>query len=168
LAGFVFPEMVTIRLVTPHGEGTEPLRLAGIAFRVKTFHCRKNDYNLGPFFSDGDGVVAITSRALALSASSTHATGIMDYGLTVECGADVELVHWSPSDIMRAEEARRLTWTHALPGEEELYGSLEELLRRFREAPNDRVDRATPIRDRWDGSRSLVEYQYLVSLSAAT
>jgi hypothetical protein len=164
----VFPEIVAIRILTSRDDSAKPLRLAGIAFRVKTFHCRKNDYALGPFFSDGDGVVTITRRALELSASSTLATGIMDYGLPTECGPDVELSHWNGTDISRAQEARRSTWTRALPGEEELYGSLEALLRRLREAPNDSLEDVSPIRDRWDGSRPHVEYRYVVSLSATT
>lgn len=166
--GLVFPEVVTLRLVTPGAAGAEePLPLAGVVFGVQTFHCRKNNYRLGPFFSDAGGVVVMTREALELSARAELDTGAMDYGDVRECAPDVEIRHWTASEVRRALHARQETWTRLLSGEAELHGSLGALLRRYREAPNHRLaDRAAPVRDRWDGSRARVEYTYAVRLAA--
>jgi hypothetical protein len=166
LTGLIFPEVTRIRLVTKSDGGVDAVRLAGMAFRVQTTRCSKNDYGLGPFFSDGDGVVAITRRALELSAKSQLETGLMDYGSVADCSPDVELRHWTRDEIVRATYARCEIWTRELPGEGELYGSLEALLLRYRDAPNGRIGAASTIHDRWDGSRPRVEYEYVVTVDA--
>jgi hypothetical protein len=130
---------------------------------IQTAACRKNDYHLGPFFSEADGIVRITRAMLERDVSDTLSTGLMDYGGIEECAPDVAIRAWTPAETARAGEGRREVWTDLLAGEALEYRSIEELIGRFARSVNHylRVPE-DGIRDRWDGSRRRVEYDYVV------
>jgi hypothetical protein len=92
----------------------------------------------------------------------------MDYGRVSECGSDIELHLWTGEEVTAAEQARREVWTGQLPGEAELYGSLAQLIGRYRDAPNGRLASEAAVRSRWDGAQRQVEYEYVVSLTPPT
>jgi hypothetical protein len=154
----ILPECVTIHLLSRDASGTlRPSRVHCLPFNVHTFGCRKNNYRLGPFFSDAEGRVVITRELAELSVRDTLDTGLMDYGDICECAPDVEIRNWTSDDIDRCISARQNGWTMLLSGERQIYSSLDELLRRLRAAP--RLNQVAAIRDRWDGTRPVVEHQ---------
>lgn len=128
----VFPDRVTIhaRLVGDEGE----TRAIGfpIAFSIRTFARSKNDYHLGPFFSDHTGVLALTRRQLELSAQAKLSSGLMDYASVHDGFPLIEISHFSADDIERAIIARKTHWTDELEGEHELYGSVAKLVASYR------------------------------------
>jgi hypothetical protein len=157
--GLVLPEEVTIRLLS---EDRTPFRVPEVIVEIYTSGCRKNNYHLGPFFSDADGVVTITREMLERAASDELATGLMDYGGIGECAPDVAIRPWTKSEVTRAVEAREY-WTSLLPGEAAEYRSIDELIQRYTQAANHRLRfGGVAPQDRWDGSRARVEYEYVV------
>jgi len=171
------PESVAVRIVTWRGPIASPQDVPyggpPLAFGVRTFARFKNDYHLGPFFSD-QGVVRITRADLERSARIQLSFGLMDFRPLDECFALVEIAHWAPAEVERAIEARG---TEVRLGrffselEAEQWSSPEAYVRRLREVANRRLSAAIPgaqiIRDEWDGSALEREYTYRVHPSAA-
>jgi len=56
MESIVLPEKVVLRLLDSDGN---PLRMPNVLFAVKAFAKRKNDFDLGPFVTNDDGVVTI-------------------------------------------------------------------------------------------------------------
>jgi hypothetical protein len=163
----VFPDRVTIRVGVWSPTGTTPYSGASMAFETRTFAREKNDYLLGPFFSDESGILTITRRDLELSTQAELSSGLMDYASITNSYSFVAISHLSREGIARYVDSRTMTWTRELDGEKELYGSVAQLLDRLRSSANGQFRPATPaygqLRDEWDGSRPIVEYDYRVS-----
>jgi hypothetical protein len=160
MPGFVFPEAVIVRLLS---EDRTPFRAADVIIGIQTSKCHKNPYHLGPFFSDADGIVTITRAMLESAVSDELSTGIMDYGAIQQCGPEVTIRPWTAAETTGAVRIRRKVWTSFLPGEAQQYRSIEELIDRLARATNHRLRVADEgVRDRWDGSRSRFEYEYVV------
>ena len=160
MPGLVLPEQITIHLLL---EDRTPFRVSEVMLLVDTAQCRKNNYHLGPFFSDADGIVRITRSMLEREVRDELETGVMDYGRIDECAPDITIRPWTISEIQRAQRARREIWTSLLPGEALEYRSIDDLLERYARAANHRLrDSDGAIHDRWDGTRSQVAYEYVV------
>ena len=88
----ILPEVVEIQLMaaTRHG-GSSPFRLAEVIVGVRTFHCQKNNYHLGPFFSDAAGLVRIKREDLLDAIADEHATGLMDYAGIETCSSEIAI-----------------------------------------------------------------------------
>jgi len=73
----IIPDRIVIRahFWTPHS--TTPYVGQPIAFNIRTFARAKNDYTLGPFFSDSAGVLALTRREFEYSAAGHLDAGAM-------------------------------------------------------------------------------------------
>ena len=168
---FVFPEQATVQLMQVSGNGQRiPLPLAGVALGVRVFARAKNDYHLGPFFSDAAGRIMIDRRALEASAAAELDSGLMDYARITDAHPVVELRIWTGDDIRGALKARE-TWG-LLPAERALWPSLDDLRRALNAAPNGRLRTATTagsayIRGLWDGSELSPAYELLVQDTAA-
>jgi hypothetical protein len=149
------PQKVVLRLIDSQGR---PFRLANVLFRVCAFATtRKNNFWLGPFVTNEEGVATITKRELIAEATANMASGVMDYDSIEHCGPIVEIAVMEPEAVEKALEARTTGWTTLLEGESELWGSIEELRNVYRTAANKSIS-AKPLRVHWDGSTN--EYQY--------
>jgi hypothetical protein len=158
MVSLVIPEKVVLRLVDSRGD---PFRVANVLFFVRAFATtRKNNFRLGPFVTDAEGMATITKRDLLAEATANITTGIMDYDPIESCGPIVEIAAMEPQEIEKALEARTTIWKRLLIGESERWTSIEELRNVYRTAANKSIS-AKAIRVRWDGSAN--EYQYAFS-----
>jgi hypothetical protein len=154
VASLLIPEKVVLRLVDSE---SNPLRVANVLFLVHTFAKRKNDFTLGPFVTDEEGVVTITKRDLLAEATAHYESGLMDYDAIENCQPSVEIAAMEPSEIEKALEARQRTWKMLLRGESERWATIEDLRKLYREAANKRIS-AQPVTVLWDGSDDKCEY----------
>jgi hypothetical protein len=164
MSNLVLPSRVTIQLFTSKATASRPLRVQGLVFGVRTFARQKNDYHLAPFFSGADGRVVITHDELDIAAHAELQTGLMDYGWLGDSFAYIEIAHWSPDQIARAIEERRL-WG-LIGRERERWKSVDDLTTQLRQAPNAHyrplVAPFKPIRDEWDGTVIDRAYDYVM------
>jgi hypothetical protein len=119
------PQRVTARLETVSGE---PFRRADVLFGVHAAAQLKNDYWLGPYPTDENGVARISRDDLLADIEATHDSGLMDYAGIGTCAPVVEIMIWTAEGIRKALTARRETWRSLLKGEDRRWKSLAELI----------------------------------------
>jgi len=161
MANLILPEIATIKLKTGMGQD---YRVSNIIFSVDTHARHKNDYHLGPFFSDENGVVTITRELLDIYVEAEVESGLMDYTHISDCYSLVEIRLWSENDMERGIRGRQL-WG-LLKREKTLWESPEELIEQFRKANNRNLvvtEGFSRIRDEWDGSRQQYAYDFYVT-----
>ena len=165
--GVHFPEAAEIQLMA--GTPARPMRLSGVVFAVRLLARHKNDYVLAPFVSDADGVVRITGETCMALVDAEHDSGLMDYAGIDQCDPRVEIRPLTGAEVEKAAESRRTVWRRLLRGENRLFGSIEQLLAIYEQAPNTRADlRGQALRPLWDGSERQTSYQYLIGGAAPT
>jgi hypothetical protein len=153
----VLPNKVVIKLLDKH---LLPVRLAGVLFNVRLFARHKDNFTLGPYASDGDGLVTILREEIDAEINANYDSGWMNYGRVSDCVPAVEIRLLSEDDIHRAVEARKKVWKDLLAGERDRWSSMEQLLTVYESAKNVSllIDESTPIRDEWDEDGA--EYSY--------
>ena len=156
MESIVLPEKVVLKLVDSAGKA---LKLSNVLFRVRAFAVRKNDFDLGPFPTNNDGVATITKSDLLNEAAAHYDSGLMDYNRVETCKPDVRIEAMKASEIDKALEARTRVWTALLRGESHRWTSIEELRNVYRTAANHSVNAET-INARWNGRST--EYEYAV------
>jgi hypothetical protein len=174
MTSLVLPERVRVRVLTWEGPIQAPRERPvsrPIALEVHAFARAKNDFFLGPFFSDA-GVVTITKEALERSAAIHLDFGLMDYHALSECYSMVEIRALSAADVDRAIQARKAELKQGSffsKHETEWWGSPKDLVGRLKESGNRDLKDPGPIRvrDEWNGSKLDVEYEYRVPPVAA-
>lgn len=154
MASLLLPEKVTLRLVDSE---RKQLRVSNILFFVHAFANYKNDFDLGPFVSDADGIVTITRDGLLAEANAHYDSGLMDYRSLEDCKEVVEIRAIESQEVEKALDARTRIWTGLLRGESERWANIEELRNVYRTAANKRIS-VQPLRVQWDGSQREVEY----------
>jgi hypothetical protein len=159
MTSLVLPEKVVLRLVDPEGGA---FLIRNVLFLVHTFARHKNDFELGPFVSDADGIVTITKRELLAEANATYDSGLMDYRAVEECHPLVEIHAMEPQQVEKALEARTNVWKRLLRGESERWTSIEELRTVYRTSANNRVS-VQPLKSLWDGSQS--EFEFVIPVA---
>jgi hypothetical protein len=107
MLSLLIPQKVVLRLVDSTGI---PVRVANVLFRVHAFANRKNDFSLGPFATDVEGVATITKRDMLAEATAHYDSGLMDYDRIENCQPVVEIAAMGPSDIDKALRARTSVW----------------------------------------------------------
>ena len=160
MASLLIPDKVVLRLFDSEHA---PLRVANVLFIVHTFANRKNDFKLGPFATDAEGVVTIVKRDLLAEASAHYDSGLMDYDVIENCQPNVEIAAMEPQAIEQALVARTNLWKTLLRGESERWTNIEELRNLYRTAANKGIS-AQAIRVRWDGSANEFEYTITAGL----
>jgi hypothetical protein len=161
VTNLILPEIATVKLKTGMGQD---YRVPNIVFSVETHARHKNDYHLGPFFSDDDGVVAITRELLDIYVEAELDSGLMDYTHISDCYSLIEIRLWSENDLEQAIKVRQL-WG-LLKREKTLWQSPEELIERFRNANNRALaisEGFSRIRDEWDGRKQEYGYDFYVT-----
>lgn len=154
MASLLMPDKIVLRLVD---SGSNPVHMANILFLVRTFAKRKNDFQLGPFVTDEEGVVTITKQDLLAEATAHYDSGLMDYDAVENCQPMVEIAAMVPREIEKALEARTRVWKRLLRGETQRWKTIEDLRNLYRTAANERIS-VQPIRVLWDGSENQCEY----------
>lgn len=137
--------------------------MANVLFIVHTFANRKNDFKLGPFATDAEGVVTLVKRDLLAEASAHYESGLMDYNVIEDCQPVVKIAAMEPQAIDQALLARTNVWKTLLRGESERWTHIEELRNLYRRATNKGI-LAQAIRVRWDGSANEFEYAITAQL----
>lgn len=161
MENLIIPKKVTIRLTDNRGT---PLPIENVIFTVHLFARRKNDFNLGPYVSNIDGVVVITETDIRHEVAATYDSGLMDYVSVETCHTLVEIRLEPDENIQRALNCRETAWKNLLKGETERWGSMQNLLRTYREATNNRLKDLSRIRADWDGSKEEYEYNFPINL----
>ena len=160
MASLVLPDRVVLRLVDGKAQ---PIRQANVLFRIYTFARRKNDFSLGPFVTDADGIATFTKRELLAEAEAHYDSGLMDYVGIADCQPLVEIQAMSPQEIDQALKARTRVWKQLLRGERGRWKDIEELRDVYRAAANIRVS-VKPVQVLWDGSQHEFEYTIPASI----
>ena len=158
----VFPERVEIQLLDPE---KHRYRVENVILGVHTFARFRNDYYLGPFFSNTDGLVTITKEALRAGVEQSIAYALMDYMDVDTCFPLIEIYFMQQKNIdfviERLQAGRITRW------ELELWNSAEELIMRYSNSGN--KDLRIPskgFRDEWDGSQDKYNYNFIVTPKA--
>jgi hypothetical protein len=152
----VLPERVRLKLTDTVGK---PVALAEVLFRIHAFARRKNDFDLGPYPTNAEGVAVISRSELGAEVSAAYDSGLMDYCGINECDPTVEISVLTTDQIQRAIHVRTMVWRHLLKGEEQRWASINELVELYGRAANSQIW-AEPLRAEWDGQRS--EYEHSV------
>ena len=161
MSNLILPNIATVKLKTGMGRD---YRVPNVVFSVETHARHKNDYDLGPFFSDDHGVVSITREVLDIYVEAELDSGLMDYTHISDCYSLIEIRLWSENDLERAIKGREL-WG-LLKREKTLWESPEELIERFRNANNRNLavaEGVSRIRDEWDGRKQEYAYDFYVT-----
>ena len=125
----------------------KPIKIENILINVQVFAINKNDYHLGPYFSDINGQIHLTNKMLRISVDAEMETGIMDYKDIKNASPLVEIKILSKEEIRLLKEGRKL-W--GIAGKEaDLYRSKKELLEKIDSSNNYRV-LPMSIRVLWD------------------
>lgn len=140
-----FPQIVKIKIIDTVTNNV--ITVENIAINVHIFAINKNDYYLGPYFSNSNGEIHLTNRMLRISADAEMETGIMDYKDIREASPLVEIKILSKEEVARLKEGRML-WG-LVAKEAELYRSDKELLRKI-EMSNNYVVIPTSIKVLWN------------------
>lgn len=147
-----FPNKIKIKILD--GFTREVIKIDNIVISLHLFAMKKNDYYLGPFFSDNKGEIVIDKNMLEISADAELQTGLMDYRNVNECSSLVEIKILSEEEIGRLIEGRSL-WG-IIGREKKLYNSKEELLCKIK-SNNNRLIYAQSLRVTWDENIHEVE-----------
>jgi hypothetical protein len=154
-----FPNKVKIKIID--GFTHNPIKIQNIIITIHFFAMKKNDYYLGPFFSDINGEIEIDNDMLAILAEAELQTGIMDYKNVNECSPLVEISILSSEEIQNLVKGRTL-W--GISGrEKELYNTKEELLSRIN-MNNNYLVLPQSLRINWtEDVSSVVSYEMLTN-----
>jgi hypothetical protein len=170
MSNLILPQLATIKLKTDVSQKwympdvPHRYHVANVVFSVDTHARSKNDYHLGPFFSDENGVVKITRELLDIYIEAELESGLMDYTHISDCYSLVEIRLWSEADLDRAIEGRK-TWG-LLGREKTLWKSLEGLIDKFHHAGNRNlsvIEGFNRVRDEWDGQQQEYSYEFYVN-----
>jgi len=156
----VLPDRIAIQLVD---SDTIPLKLPGVLFRIHLYARYKNDFNLQPFASDGNGLVTISKEDLESEVEANYDSGLMDHARVTDCFPSVEVRLLSVDDIDRAIEGRKI-WSFLLAGERRRWNSMDQLLNVYRNSSNGRLllEHSHPIRDDWATDGTEYFYDFVV------
>ncbi len=156
---FILPDKITVKLIKPRKEN---FSVDNILLYIKTNARNKNDFYLGPFASDINGVITITKKDLDNEVTATYESGLMDYSSIENSFSFVELRLYDQNEIDKMIESRTKTWTSLLKGEIERWISINRLVDTLKQSNNKHLllDESTKrIRAEFDGTQNEYEFQ---------
>lgn len=134
----IFPKFLQIQILSID---KKPIIYADIIIGITLIAPRKNNYHLGPFFTNNKGIVTLSERDLLISVEAELETGLMDYCSYRECSKEVMIEVFDYKDLAKLIHGRE-AW--GLVGKEALlYESKEKLLERIKACNNHLLD---PVR----------------------
>jgi hypothetical protein len=149
------PELTQIQLLNSTGA---PLNMSGVIVFIKASARRKNDYYLGPYWSNSDGMIEIREEDLLFEIDSTHDSGLMDYAGINQCHPDVRIEVQNRNDIERIVHCRRTAWKALLKGEKKRFQSMEAMISIYENSANtgfEFSEEERSIEAVWDGSKPI-------------
>ena len=155
----VMPDKITVRLVKPLQQN---FSVDNMLLYIKTYAKHKNDFYLGPFVSDKDGIITITKKELDNEITATYESGLMDYSSIENNFAFVELRLYDQDEISKMIESRTKAWTSLLKGEKERWTSLNHLVDTLKKSNNKLLllyESTRRIRADFDGTQNEYEFQ---------
>jgi len=153
------PELTQVQLLDLK---ETPLKLAGVIVSIKATARRKNDYFLGPYWSNSSGFIEITKEDLLSAIDATHESGLMDYAGINQCSPKVKIAVLSRSSIDRIVNCRKTIWKSLLKGEKKRFQSVEDLISIYESSPNVEFvlkEEDQAIEAVWDGTEPVCRLQ---------
>ena len=132
----IFPNSLNIFL--KNRINGEKLKIENVIISIHLFAKYRNDYHLGPFFSNEMGEYFLNSNILIASAEAELATGLMDYEDYHNCKDEAVIKILSVFEVSRLKNARKM-WG-ILKDEKSLYESKEQLLSRIELSNNHKIE----------------------------
>ena len=131
----IFPERFEIHILD---QDNKPILYSNIMVFITLFAPRKNNYDLGPLFSDKFGVISVNKNQLIILAEAVLETGLMDYCGYWECSKEILVEIFDYRDLNKLIYGRE-TW--GIVGKEAiLYESKENLLKKIKVCANHLVE----------------------------
>ena len=131
----IFPKNIELTILS---QDNKQLIFEDVAISITLFAQNKNDYHLGPFFSNNNGVWKIEEKQLIISAEAVLSSGIMDYCKYTDCSENV-MIEILDSNKLNMLINGRSKWG-LLKDESVLYGSKEMLLNKIKNSNNHFVE----------------------------
>ena len=156
---FRLPEKITIKLIK---QRQQDFSLDNILLYIKTYARHKNDFYLGPFASDKNGIITITKNDLDNEVTATYESGLMDYSSIDNSFTFVELRLYDQDEIDKMITSRTEVWTSLLKGEKERWTSINHLVDTLKNSNNKHLllyDSTKRIRADFDGTQNEYELQ---------
>lgn len=156
---FKLPDKITITLIKQRQQDFPP---DNILLYIKTYARHKNDFYLGPFASDKNGVITITKNDLDNELTATYESGLMDYSSIENSFTFVELRLYDQDEINKMIESRTKAWTSLLVGEKERWTSINHLVDTLKKSNNKHLllsESTKRIRVDFDGTQNEYELQ---------
>lgn len=125
------PSLMRVSIVNPDGE---PICVDGLALGVVCHATSRNDYRLGPFFTDENGNVELTRDMCEIAISAELASDLMGHSSIATCHPKVTVSIWTGDQVAMAVEGRR-TWG-LLGREKEVWRSADHLIEKLIASPN--------------------------------
>ena len=159
MSKLILPDIIKVRLVKPR---QLDLPVDNILLYIKTHASHKNDFELGPFVSDKDGIITISKSDLDNEVAATYDSGLMDYSSIDSNFSFVELRLYNQIEIDKLIESRTKTWKTLLKGETERWTSINHLVDTFKKSNNKLLllyDSTRRIRADFDGTQTEYDFQ---------
>jgi hypothetical protein len=159
MSKLILPNLIQVKLVK---SPEQDFPLDNILLYIKTNASHKNDFYLGPFVSDNNGVITITKANLDNEVAATYDSGLMDYSSIESNFSFVELRLYDQDEIDKLIESRTKAWTTLLKGEKERWDSINRLVDILRKSNNKLLllhDSTRRIRAEFDGAKDEYEFQ---------
>jgi len=156
---FIIPDKVTVKLVKPR---QQDFPVDHILLYIKTNARHKNDFCLGPFVSDKDGIIKITKADIENEVTATYESGLMDYSNIENCFTFVELRLYEQAEIDKMINIRTKVWTSLLNGENQRWTSINHLIETLKKSNNKHLllyDSTKRLRADFDGAQEEYEFQ---------
>ncbi len=159
MSKLILPDIIKVRLVKPR---QLDLPVDNILLYIKTHASHKNDFELGPFVSDKDGIITISKSDLDNEVAATYDSGLMDYSSIDSNFSFVELRLYNQIEIDKLIESRTKAWKTLLKGETERWTSINHLVDTFKKSNNKLLllyDSTRRIRADFDGTQTEYDFQ---------
>ena len=156
---FILPDKITVKLVKPQHQN---FSVENILLYIKTNARHKNDFYLGPFVSDENGLITITKKDLDNKVTATYESGLGDYSSIENSFSFVELRLYDQNEIDKMIESRTNVYTSLLNGEKERWTSINHLVDTLKKSNNKHLllyDSTKSIRADFDGTQNEYEFQ---------
>ena len=155
----IIPDKVTIRLIK---QRQQDFPVDNILLYIKSYARHKNDFYLGPFVSDKEGIITITKEDIENEVTATYESGLMDYSGIENCFTFVELRLYDQDEINKMIESRSKVWTSLLKGEKERWTSINHLIETLKKSNNKHLllyNSTKRVRADFDGAQNEYEFQ---------
>jgi len=137
MENLIVPEHIEIQLTDLSGQ---PVKVENLAVYIKTKARRKNDFRLGPYFSDKNGIIEINKIDFINEVNATYDSGLMDYSSIETNFPEVEIIPYNKAEIEGMINSRTNIWTSLLNGENERWNSINDLIENLEKSENQNID----------------------------